>query len=133
MPNSVSGYCVWPITSTLSLTGDCAGSPPAAAEAEGSAEASAEGSAEAATEGSAEAATEGAAEAATEAAGAEAAGVEAAGVAAPPQAAKIGTIKAMISVQAKVVARREERYILAVSLIHLHNEGCYTSDPAPAG
>jgi hypothetical protein len=108
----------------LSLTGDSAGAPPAAAEAEGSAEASAEGSAEAATEGSAEAATEAAgAEAATEAAGAEAAGVEAAGVAAPPHAAKIGTIKAMMSVHAKVVARREERYILAVSLVHLHNEG----------
>jgi flagellar biosynthesis/type III secretory pathway protein FliH len=104
------------------LIGDWAGSPAAAGEAsaeasaEGSAEAASEGSAEAATEGAAEAATEGAAEAAAEAATEAAGGVEAAGVVAPPHAARIGTISAMMSVHAKVVARREERYMLAVSL-----------------
>lgn len=39
----------------------------------------------------------------------------------------------MMSVQAKVVARREERYILTVSLVTVHNEGKYLVSPAGAG
>ena len=127
---SVSGAWLIAATNTLSLIGDSAASPvPPAGDASADGDAAADGDASAVGDASGDAEATGASEAGAEAAGAgDAAGV----VAVPPHAARIGTTSARMSIQANVVARREERNILYFSLVNVPDD-YWTDKPAQTG